>query len=112
MKSEKGGVLEAFLILLVLIIALVIILVVYIVRQDIEFGVKEGIVVDKKYNSAYTTMMYTGQVTIPQYHPESWEIKIQKEINGENKSIWVTVDETTYHTLNINDYYPKEEVNK
>ena len=110
MKSEKGEVLEIFLILFtVLIIALIIIAVGCMIKEEVDFGIKEGIVIDKDYNRGYTTMVYTGKVAVPQYHPASWRIKIQKEVNGENKELWTEVDETTYHNLNIGDFYPKEE---
>lgn len=62
-------------------------------------------VIDKKYHSAYTTMMSCGKSLIPQYHPESYRIQIQKEIDGKIKSIWVTVDRDTYHKINLGDYY-------
>lgn len=113
MKSEKGEVLEIFLILfLVAIIALAIMCCVYIVemtKEESEFGIKEGVVIDKDYNGGYTTMIYAGKVIVPQYHPASWKIKIQKEVKEENKTLWIEVDETTYHSLNIGDFYPKEE---
>lgn len=112
MKSEKGEVLVLgifLMIFLVVIMVLIIMLCVYIVKEESEFGTKEGFVIDKDYNGAYTTMIYAGKVIVPQYHPASWKIKIQKEVKGENKALWVEVDETTYHSLNIGDFYPKEE---
>lgn len=40
------------------------------IKQDIDYGIKEGQVIDKSYQLAYTTMSTSGNVTIPQYHPE------------------------------------------
>lgn len=109
MKSEKGE----FLIGIITVFVIAIILGIFIllglsIKEEIDYGTKEGQVIDKKYHHAYTTYTYSGKIMIPQYHPENWQIKIQKEIEGENKSIWISVDSITYHELNIDDYYPKE----
>lgn len=105
MKSEKG-VIEIFLIGVIIIIFVMLFGILGIaIKEETDYGVKEGQVVDKKYHSAYTTMMYSGKVTIPQYYPESYRIQIQKEINGKIKSVWVTVDQYTYHNINVGDYY-------
>lgn len=112
MKNEDGGILAIVItIVTILIILGVFILIADVIKNDINYGIKEGIVIDKRYYVAYTTTMTTGKVIIPQYHPANWKIKIQKEVNGETKEIWIDVDETTYHQLNINDYYPKNNNN-
>lgn len=74
------------------------------IKQDIDYGIKEGQVIDKSYQLAYTTMRTRGNVTIPQY-----SIKIQKNIEGKTKSIWISVDKDTYHSISIGEYYGKEE---
>ena len=109
MKSEKG-------VIEILIIAVTIILIVILfvtigtfIKKEIDYGVKEGQVVDKKYSSSYTTMMFCGKVMIPQYHPESYKIQIQKEIKGNIESIWLTIDKDIYHNINIGDYYKESE---
>lgn len=79
------------------------------IKQDIDYGIKEGQVIDKSYQSAYTTMSTSGNITIPQYHPERYSIKIQKDIEGKTKSIWISVDKDTYHSISIGEYYGKEE---
>ena len=105
MKSEKG-VIEIFLIGIIIIIFVMLFGILGIaIKEEIDYGVKEGQVVDKDYRSAYTTMMSCGKSLIPQYYPESYRIQIQKEINGKIKSIWVTVDRDTYHKINVGDYY-------
>lgn len=107
MKSEKGE----FLIGIITVFVIAIILGIFIllglsIKEVIDYGTKDGQVIDKKYHAAYTSHTYSGKIMIPQYHPENYQIKIQKEIAGENKSIWISVDSITYHELNIGDYYP------
>lgn len=109
MKSEKGAI-EIFLIGIAIITSVILFgLLGIAIKEEIDYGTKEGQVVDKKYHSAYTTIMHSGKVTIPQYHPESYRVQIQKEINGKIKSIWVTVDKDAYHNINIGDYYNKKD---
>lgn len=50
-------------------------------------------------------MMPCGKIMVPQHYPESYRLKIQKEIDGKDKSIWVAVDRDTYHKINVGDYY-------
>lgn len=105
MKSEKG-IIEIFLIGIVIILFIILFTAIGImIKEEKDYGIKEGQVVDKDYRSAYTTMMSCGKSLIPQYHPEQYQIKIQKEIDGKIKSIWVTVDRDTYHKINVGDYY-------
>lgn len=109
MKSEKG-VIEIFLIGIIIIIFVMLFGILGIaIKEEIDYGVKEGQVVDKNYHSAYMTMIHSGKVTIPQYHPESYRIQIQKEIDGKIKSVWVTVDKDTYNSINVGDYYNETE---
>ncbi len=105
MKSEKG-IIEIFVIGIVVILFVILFTAIgMMIKEEKDYGVKEGQVVDKDYHSAYTTMMSCGKSLIPQYHPEQYQIKIQKEIDGKIKSIWVTVDRDTYHKINVGDYY-------
>ena len=110
MKSEKGEILEVCIIFFtIFIIAGVFLGIGYLIKNEVDYGKKEGIIIDKKYNSSYTTMVTSGKTLVPQYHPETWNLKIQKEVNGQVKSIWVSVDEYTYHNFGIGDYYPEGE---
>lgn len=105
MKSEKG-VIEIFAIGIVVISLIVLFTVIGMeIKEENDYGIKEGQVINKEYYSAYTTTMNSGKLVIPQYHPERYQIQIQKEINSKVKSIWVTVDKDTYHEINIGDYY-------
>ena len=109
MKSEKG-IIKIFVIGIVIILFIIIFTAIGImIKEEKDYGVKEGQVVDKDYSPAYTTMMSCGKSLIPQYHPESYRIQIQKEIDGKIKSIWVTVDRDTYHKINLGDYYNRME---
>ena len=111
-KSERGFI----EVLSVIIIVVVILILIWIgsalytmMKEEEAYGSKQGQIIDKDYHSAYTSMIYSGRVIIPQYHPASYRIRIQKDIDGELKSIWIDVDEKTYHEINIGDYYNKEE---
>lgn len=114
MKSEKGEILEIFLIgfLIIVIVGLIVVLISSIVNE-INYGDKEGIVIDKKYNKPHTTTtyMHTGKIIMPvnQYHPESWEIQIKKEVDEKEKTIWISIDENTYNNLEIGDYFKEAE---
>lgn len=106
MRNEKGEILEALIVVIAIIITIAMItMIVILIKNDIEYGTKEGIVIDKNYTAAYTTIRTTGKLTFPEYNPEKYSIKIQKEVKGNNKSIWINVDQITYHNLNIGDYY-------
>lgn len=105
MKSEKG-VIEIFIIGIVIILLIILFTAIGMaIKEENDYGIKEGQVIDKDYRSAYTTMMNCGKSLIPQHHPESYKIQIQKETDGKVKSIWVTVDRDTYQKINVGDYY-------
>lgn len=106
----KKGIIEIFVIGIVIILFIILFTAIGImIKEEKDYGIKEGQVIDKKYHSAYTTMMSCGKSLIPQYHPESYRIQIQKEIDGKIKSVWVTVDKDTYHNINVGDYYNEME---
>lgn len=106
MKDEKGEILEILIVTIMVIITISTFVGIGIIaKNNIEYGTKEGIVIDKNYTAAYTTMQRSGNITFPQYHPESYNIRIQKEEKEKIKSIWINVDQTTYHNINIGDYY-------
>lgn len=111
MKSEKGSVVTVVVVGITAFMIVGIFMAIFIaIKQDVEYGIHEGQVVDKSYHSAYTTMYHNfNSILIPQYHPESYQIKIQKEVKGKTKSIWISVDKDTYHNTKVGDYYGKEE---
>lgn len=111
-KSERGFV-EILSIIVIMVAILILTLtgsILYtMIKEEEVYGSKQGQIIDKSYHAAYTSMIYSGRVIIPQYHPASYRIRIQKDIDGELKSIWIDIDEKTYHEINIGDYYNKEE---
>lgn len=111
-KSERGFV-EILSIIVIMVAILILMLtgsILYtMIKEEEVYGSKQGQIIDKSYHASYTSMIYSGRVIIPQYHPASYRIRIQKDIDGELKSIWINVDEKTYHEINIGDYYNKEE---
>lgn len=106
MKNEKGEILEALIIAITIITIIAIFIATgMIIKDNIEYGTKEGIVIDKNYTAAYIITRSTEKLTFPQYYPENYSIEIQKEVNGKKKTIWINVDQITYHNLNIGEYY-------
>jgi hypothetical protein len=105
MKSEKG-VIEIFTIGIVVILLIILFTVIGTeIKEENDYGAKEGQVINKDYSSSHITMMPCGKIMVPQHYPESYRLKIQKEIDGKDKSIWVAVDRDTYHKINVGDYY-------
>lgn len=79
----------------------------------VSYGVKEGTVVDKSYHAAYTTTTYqtmrigntSTSIPVPQYHSESYQIKIQKEEGSKLKECWIEITAAEYEKVKIGDYY-------
>lgn len=113
MKSEKGLVEIIIVIILALLIIAVISIFGIIIYQNVSYGKKEGIIINKYYKGPYTTTTYvmSGKVMIPitNYHSESWNFELQKEVNGKNKNITVEVTENMYNKYNIGDYFEESE---
>lgn len=112
MKSEKGFIGIVLIIIGIALILMIIGVIGISIYEEVSFGEKEGIIIDKYYKQAYTTtsMMMCGKVMIPRiiHHPETWNFKIEKEIDGEKKSITITVSEDIYNKYNIGEYFKKE----
>ena len=113
MKKSERGFVEVLSIIIIMVVILILtwtgITLYTMMKEEEAYGSKQGQIIDKDYHAAYTSMIYSGRVIIPQHHPASYRIRIQKDIDGELKSIWIDVDEKTYHEINIGDYYNKEE---
>ena len=73
------------------------------------YGEYKGNVIDKQYIPSRTTIMpvRSGKVTtmIPVHHKEKYEIKIQKEENGEIKETWIIIPKERYENIKIGDYW-------
>lgn len=74
-------------------------------------NIKEGVIIDKYYRSKYitTTTIYNGKFITPMVisHPESYQFKIELEIDEEIKNNIITVDKETYEKYELGDYYKK-----
>lgn len=91
----------------ILIVIIAIVAVISISINNINYGDYEGIVVDKRYVAPYISMIKSGNMTIPYTQPAQYRIKLQKEIDGEIKSVWIDVDSYVYNNIGIGDYYNK-----
>lgn len=67
----------------------------------------EGYIVDKNYNSAYTTNTTVNGVIIPQYHPESYSLCISGEKDGKIVEYWFNCSATEYEAYSVGDYFKK-----
>ena len=75
--------------------------------------ISEGIVIDKDYNSAYTTYNHiksgNSYINVPQFHPENYNIRLEGKKDGEPVTYWKRVTEQEYSAYEIGDYYPEED---
>lgn len=73
--------------------------------------ISAGTVIDKDYNSAYTSVYYTksGNTNIPHFihRNESYKLKIKGEKDGKVVEYWFECTEEEYQNYNIGDYYSK-----
>lgn len=108
---NKGISLISFMIMIFII--LVIIMITVNIINEINYNDREGIIINKYYEKSYMTTFYiwSGKVMIPHqmYHPESWNFKLQKEIDGKVKTISIEVSEEIYNQYNVGDYFRDEE---
>ena len=113
MKNEEGFITVFLIIVLVLLIIFIISLIGIAIYKNIDYGEKEGTIIDKYYKGSYliTTYVMSGKAMIPNtiYHPESWNFKLEKEINGKEKTITIEVTEEIYNKYNIGDYFKESE---
>lgn len=74
--------------------------------------ITEGIIVDKNYNSAYSSReFYTdtkgNSYPVSHYHPERFQFTIKGNKNGEMVEYIFDVTENEYNLYKIGDYYKK-----
>lgn len=71
------------IVILLVVVTIILVALICSIGGVIDYGEQVGYVINKEYTSSYTTtsMVYTGKVMIPtsHFHPEKWEIEIQKE---------------------------------
>lgn len=74
--------------------------------------ITEGVVIDKEYDSPYTTYnnIKSGNTTIrvPQYHSETFSILLEGTKGGKTVTYWKEVTGQEYADYNIGDYYPEK----
>jgi len=74
--------------------------------------IAEGVVIDKEYNSAYTTYNHIQSdditIRIPQYHSETFSIRLEGTKDGETVTYWKNVTEQEYADYDIGDWYPRK----
>lgn len=101
-EMNKKGFIE---IVSIFLIAIVSSLIGFMIYKEVDFGTKQGIVIDKKYHSAWvsysSSFVNGGTISIPVTHPQSWSIRIQKD----DKDLWIDVSESEYNQINIGDCY-------
>lgn len=81
--------------------------------SSMNYGAKQGIVIDKDYSSAHTytsyTTSYVGNSTIriphQEYVNEQYRIRIEKTEDGKTKNTWFEVTSEEYNNLQIGDRY-------
>ena len=109
MKNERG------FIGIVIIIVIVLLLIVLIneTYQNLNYGYKEGTIINKYYKEPYTTTSYviSGKIMVPiiNRYPESWNFKLQKDVKREKKTITIEVSQNTYNNYSIGDYFKERE---
>lgn len=109
MKNERG------FIGIVIIIVFVLLLIVLIneTYQNLNYGDKEGTIINKYHREPYTTTSYvmSGKIMVPiiNRYPESWNFELQKDVEGEKKTITIEVSQNTYNNYSIGDYFKESE---
>lgn len=93
----------------VTVLVLVLCLPLYWYWENSRNKITEGVVIDKDYHSAYTTITYihSDDMTIPvsQYYPERFVLTIRGSKNGATVDYWFEVSEAEYEKYSIGDYY-------
>lgn len=112
MKSERGLVGTYIIIAITMIILIAIIaIVIFVVCNDINYGTKQGTIIDKRYNAPYTSYISSevgnSVIRTPQYYPETYQLKLQKQDDGKVKECWIQVPAKEYENYKVGDYYGK-----
>ena len=109
MKSEKGFIETVIIIILGLLLIVLISMLGIAIYQDVSYGDREGTIINKYYKEPYTTTSYmtSGKMMIPitNYHSETWNFKLEKEVEGKSKTITIEVSPDVYEQYNIGDYF-------
>lgn len=109
----KDGIVAIVITVIVIAIIIAVSLSLSVVISNMDYGVKQGIVIDKDYSSAHTytsyTTSYAGNSTIripyQEYVDEKYRIRIEKIEDGKTKNRWLEVTAEEYNNLQIGDNY-------
>ncbi len=109
----KDGIVVIVITVIMIVATIILGIVLSSVISDMDYGTKQGIVIDKDYSSAHTytsyTTSYVGDSTIriphQEYVDEKYRIRIEKVEDGKTKNRWLEVTEEEYNSLNIGDRY-------
>lgn len=110
-KWKEITLIEKIIIGILAILVVAIILLIVGVAKNENNRIAEGVVVDKNFSNAYTTVTYidAGYTKIPQqvYHPATYSIKIQGKKDDETVEYWFECTAEEYQQYKIGDYYKK-----
>lgn len=65
-----------------------------------------GIVVDKDYSAAHTSINYVNGKVQAEYHPDRFQLCIEGEKDGKIVKYWFSVTSGKYELYQIGDNYP------
>lgn len=89
-----------------------------VIQEKIEFdrkwGIDSGLVIDKSYTRGYseihTETDENGKIkTTTKNYPDTYKLKLKKEVESEELTKWIEVDKETYHKYTIDSYYDLRE---
>lgn len=100
-------------IIIALIITIVSGMFIYSIVEQVSYGEHVGKIVDKQYSAGYsyteTTTSYIGNDTIriptTKYREAQYLLKLEKEVDGKKKNIWIEVPESEYQKYQIGYFY-------
>lgn len=96
--------------ILIVFITVLIVSVVQVIKNA-NNRITEGIVVDKRYQPAYTThrtqTVNKEVIEIPEYHPEIYQMCIEGQKNSETVQYWFSCPSEEWNSYKIGDYYKR-----
>ncbi len=108
MKTEKQleKRIKTIVIIITILLFIFCIYMIYIENKNYEeYEEKAGLIIDKMYIPPETKTKKENNTIITYVEQPKYQLKIEKEINGEKKSIWIYVTEAEYNNYGIEDYY-------
>ena len=113
----KDGIVAIVVTVIMIIAGIILGIELYSLASSMDYGIKQGIVIDKNYSSAHTYTSYTtsyvgnGTIRIPyqEYVDEMYRIRIEKVEDGKTKNTWFEVTAEEYNNLQIGDRYGRYE---